>query len=76
MVGAPMSWRYILIIKCHGTGVELSQPVETRTEGEAAEELISLISKSSHAGTEEKVLGCANSQNTADHQQPQHNILA
>ena len=34
-------------------------PVETFTEGEAAEELISLVSKSAHAGTEEKVVGLA-----------------
>ena len=65
-----------MVLKYHASPVKLSQPVETRTKGQAAEELISLISKSSHAGTEQEVLGCANSQNIADDQQPQNNVTA
>ena len=48
--------------------------METHTEGETAEELISLISKSSHAGTVENILGSAYSQNIAHHQQSQDNL--
>ena len=45
--------------------------METFTEGEAAEELISLVSKSAHAETEEKVLGSGDCQDIDDDQQPQ-----
>ena len=58
-------------INCQQNSVEPGQPVETRTEGKTAEELISLVSKSSHAGTEENILGRGDSQNVAEDHQPQ-----
>ena len=73
MAGAPVSCsgKIFWFLKSHQ---EFSQPVETRTEGKTAEELISLISKSAHAGTEENVLGPGNCQNMADDHQPQDNL--
>ena len=65
-------------VKCHRElcrAQQPSQPVESLTEGKTAEELISLVSKSSHAGTEENVLSRANYQNITEDHQPQDNLL-
>ena len=66
MAGAPGSCRNIQFHEITRELSQYSQPVEARTEGETAEELICLISKSAHAGTVEKVLSPGNCQKTDD----------